>query len=295
MTIVEIIAYENNSHRNQCGNFKTIPEGWAVVPDNLDTPNFPFGNIVVEEIDGVMTVTQWTACPCPEPEETPKIVNSIDLSSYFAFCTNTSNISSSNCPAIECAFGKNNEDRIFNLGLQLAMYSWFCGDSKTEFPFTELCKCCTLTDIETNDAAFKELWENATLRKLYMRGRDHSTTPNVYPSNRTMTIKCYEATKDSYNGTISKTFEITNDELNDETTFWLSCDGRVNKGTHRYYLNDVLIVELTNTESYTDFDEGITIKLSDYGINSPGSYELRLENIATITRGYVTLYTKTTS
>jgi hypothetical protein len=270
MTIVEIIAYENNSHRNQCGNFKTIPEGWAVVPDNLDTPNFPFGNIVVEEIDGVMTVTRWTACPCPEPEETPKIVNSIDLSSYFAFCTNTSNISSSNCPAIECAFGKNNEDRIFNLGMQLAMYSWFCGDSKTEFPFTELCKCCTLTDIETNNAAFKELWENNTLRWLYMRGEDGDPFKELYPSNRVMRQKWRMA--GNYSST-TWTVEITSEDIAAGYLWW-TVDGNLKHNrTRTFSCNDVIFAEYTNdTGILLSIHSGVAINLSDCGITSPGSY-----------------------
>ena len=67
MKIVEIEALSNGSHRNQTGNFKTIPEGYAVIPDSLKTPNFPFGDIVVAEINGVFTVTHWTAGNAPRP------------------------------------------------------------------------------------------------------------------------------------------------------------------------------------------------------------------------------------
>lgn len=68
MRIVEIIALENGAHRNQTSNGKTIPEGWAVIPDEMETPNFPFGEVEAAEIDGVMTVTKWTAGVIPEPE-----------------------------------------------------------------------------------------------------------------------------------------------------------------------------------------------------------------------------------
>ena len=71
MRIIEIKALENGSHRNQSGDFSTVPNGYAVVPETLDTPNFPFGEIEVEEIDGVMTVTKWTAGEIPE---TPEVV-----------------------------------------------------------------------------------------------------------------------------------------------------------------------------------------------------------------------------
>ena len=292
MTIVEIIAYENNSHRNQCGNFKTIPEGWAVVPDDLETPNFPFGIITVEEIDGVMTVTQWTACPCPEPEDMPKLVNSIDLSSYYAFCANAENDTNGDCLAIDCAFGKNNEDRIMNLGLQLAMYSWFCGDSKTEYPFTELCKCCTLTDIENNHAAFEELWGNSTLRDLYMRGSDHASYRNKFPHNRVMSQLTTMSTEN-----VKKTVNITNNELNETTTLWYVADGTIKDGSYRFYLNDVLLTEITfpGGSVALNIDEGKEVKLSEYGIDAPGSYVLRSESTSTKTgAGWLTLYIKTT-
>ena len=38
-----------------------IPNGWAIIPDNIVTENFPIGEIEVEEIDGVATVTRWIA------------------------------------------------------------------------------------------------------------------------------------------------------------------------------------------------------------------------------------------
>ena len=69
MKIIEIQALENGSHRNQTGEFKRIPEGYAVIPDEMETPNFPFGEIEVEEIEGVMTVVKWTAGELPEVEE----------------------------------------------------------------------------------------------------------------------------------------------------------------------------------------------------------------------------------
>lgn len=71
MKIIEIITQENGSHRNQTGEFLTIPEGWAVVPDDLVIENFPFGEVEVEEIDEVMTVTSWTPGTIPEPEPEP--------------------------------------------------------------------------------------------------------------------------------------------------------------------------------------------------------------------------------
>ena len=72
MRIIEIAAQDNGAHRNQTANLKTVPAGWAVIPDGMETPNFPFGDITVEEMDGVMVVTSWTAGIIPEPELIPE-------------------------------------------------------------------------------------------------------------------------------------------------------------------------------------------------------------------------------
>ena len=70
MMIVKILENENGSHENQTfPGF--IPDGWAVIPDDLETPNFPFGDVEAEEIDDIMTVTSWTAGTIPEPDPQP--------------------------------------------------------------------------------------------------------------------------------------------------------------------------------------------------------------------------------
>lgn len=66
MNIIEIKPLENGGHRNQSGNFNTIPDEWAVVPDDMEIPNFPFGEVAVEEINKIMTVTKWIPGIVPE-------------------------------------------------------------------------------------------------------------------------------------------------------------------------------------------------------------------------------------
>ena len=72
MRINEITALSNGAHRNQTGTFSAIPDGWAIIPGGMETPNFPFGEVEVAEINGVMTVTKWTAGTIPEPEPEPE-------------------------------------------------------------------------------------------------------------------------------------------------------------------------------------------------------------------------------
>lgn len=69
MKIIEIAILPNGGHRNQICELDIIPKGWAKIPDDMETPNFPFGEITTGEIDGVMTVTSWTPGVIPEVEE----------------------------------------------------------------------------------------------------------------------------------------------------------------------------------------------------------------------------------
>ena len=79
MKIVEIDAFKNGAHNNQVIDCAIpVPDGWAVIPDTMETPNFPFGTITTAEIDGVMTVTSWTAGTIPEPEPGPEPETTLD-------------------------------------------------------------------------------------------------------------------------------------------------------------------------------------------------------------------------
>lgn len=77
MTIIKIEALPNGAHENQTinGVLDPIQEGWAVIPEMLGTPetleHYPFGEITVEDVDGVPTVTGWTPGKIPEPEPGP--------------------------------------------------------------------------------------------------------------------------------------------------------------------------------------------------------------------------------
>lgn len=79
MKIIEIRESENGGHRNIESDISVIPKGWAVIPDDMETPNFPFGEVEVEEIDGIPTVTKWTPGVIPEPETIPEDKETITL------------------------------------------------------------------------------------------------------------------------------------------------------------------------------------------------------------------------
>lgn len=78
MTIIKIEPFENGAHANQTGGISTVPDGWAILPGTVGTPDtleaFPFGEITVETVDGVAVVTSWTprAMPAPDPAPVPE-------------------------------------------------------------------------------------------------------------------------------------------------------------------------------------------------------------------------------
>ena len=78
MRIIEISKLSNGAHRNQDGNFKNIPKGWAVIPEDMETENFPFGEIKITEIDGIMTVTKWIAGEMPVTEKAQLPVSEVE-------------------------------------------------------------------------------------------------------------------------------------------------------------------------------------------------------------------------
>lgn len=62
MRIVEIAALENGAHRNQTGAFSEIPEGWAVIPEDMALPDtFPF--VFLEAENGIVTHMSASTVP----------------------------------------------------------------------------------------------------------------------------------------------------------------------------------------------------------------------------------------
>lgn len=72
--VVKIQTSTNNAHDviEAINGHLVVNEGWALVPDGMRLENFPFGTVEAEEIDGVMTVTRWTAGEIPVPPEPPE-------------------------------------------------------------------------------------------------------------------------------------------------------------------------------------------------------------------------------
>ena len=71
MRIIEIQPLENGAHRNQTGNFSTIPTGWAEIPADVAIPEtFPFVDVVTS--GGKIVSLREREVPEPEPEPEPE-------------------------------------------------------------------------------------------------------------------------------------------------------------------------------------------------------------------------------
>ena len=78
MYMIEIFALDNGAHRNQTYN-GVLPDGWVVIHEDVSTlENFPFGEVIAEEADGVMTMTEWIPGVMPEPEPEPEADLTLD-------------------------------------------------------------------------------------------------------------------------------------------------------------------------------------------------------------------------
>ena len=67
MRLIKIEAEASGGHAYlTIDRLSTLPNGWAIIPDEMETPNLPYGDITVEEKFGVPTVTSWTPGEMPE-------------------------------------------------------------------------------------------------------------------------------------------------------------------------------------------------------------------------------------
>ena len=89
MMIIKIAPNENGSHANQTiPSSGVVPEGYAMLMDNVASlKNFPFGEITVEDRDGIPTVTSWTPLPILEPEPEPEPEPVPEITAVYAAAT----------------------------------------------------------------------------------------------------------------------------------------------------------------------------------------------------------------
>lgn len=78
MRIVQIESLENGAHLNQTVTGHYIPDGWAVIPDEMPCPNFPFGSLKTMRVDNHDVATEWIPSDLPDPAPRPAIPSDFD-------------------------------------------------------------------------------------------------------------------------------------------------------------------------------------------------------------------------
>ena len=104
MLVIEIKSLSNGSHRNQTVDSTYIPEGWAVIPDNVACANFPFGNAEITDVNGVPTVTKWIPGKIPDVKPVPAPPSQLDI--IMAQVVHTAIKSGSLLPAMKEVMGR---------------------------------------------------------------------------------------------------------------------------------------------------------------------------------------------
>lgn len=118
--------------------------------------------------------------------------------SYMGFVTNT------NTDSLDASFGKNNEDIIKGIGKALAMYAWFKGDSKEEYPFSEMQKADTLNEVLNSKKSLLEFLSSSNLTSL----KEASPYANSINPELPVLYSLYDSEKQTYsNGMGNFTFD----------------------------------------------------------------------------------------
>lgn len=99
--------------------------------------------------------TKWI-----NPSSMLSAIDWYERSSYMAFCANV------NSDSLDAAFGKNNVSNVRAIGHQLALYSWFKGDSPSANPYTVTVALNTLSSIYSNSDAVLEVEKTGAIAAL---------------------------------------------------------------------------------------------------------------------------------
>ena len=128
----------------------------------------------------------------------------VDFSSYQAFCANV------NANSLDSAFGKNNEQYINGMGLNLAMYGWFKGEYKATSPYVDLKTKNSLDDIALSPQACTEIMGSENLLNLVQSSKYATSKLGgsiiCPPFGSELAGIIYDGL---YAGTVSSTYTIT--------------------------------------------------------------------------------------
>ena len=196
---------------------------------------------------------------CKTPRDSGVPIDDVcQMSSYFAFVGNV------NADMVAAAFGKNNENLIKNIGKQLAMYGWYKGEDKVNYPYTCLQKMLTINDINVD--IYDEIIRSDNLSELIVTN-EYAKSKFVESYSVSANVSYTQAgdTKEE-----SKKIVVTAEDLLHPFRLSYTISGH-------YFSCEVAIngVRVNNKISEAESGNVVLGNWSEYNITSPGTYYIR--------------------
>ena len=199
-------------------------------------------------------------------------------------------VGETNTDLLDAAFGKNNEDNFKGVGKALAMYAWFKGLSKTDYPFNYLCKMQTLNDVNTE--VYEEIIDTISHEDLVLYDFIKSSS---YADDKIFDVFSYSGSHSNSSSLAGddtveriKQIEVTDDHLSTQFILGWSYSNANNSGSGtKLYINDVELTKGT-ASGKSGYFFGLQ-NWSDYNVSAPGTYNVRIvlkaNNASTTTSG----------
>lgn len=76
MIIIKNTPQKNGAYQNCFGNFNIIPDGWSLIPENINIPDtFPFMEVVWDEDNKIINLLpkEYTITSTPKPLPVSKL------------------------------------------------------------------------------------------------------------------------------------------------------------------------------------------------------------------------------
>lgn len=237
-------------------NMAMDEEGWMTKYDNLAKEKANAADVYTKkQVDNLLSGVMY---------------DNDRTDSYQAF------VAAVNEDTVSAAFGKNNEDMIKGVGRQLAMYAWFKGEDKDDYPFTNLKSMSTLKDM--NHDIYKDIIGSDSITQLVIG--------NEYARDKILDTFASDISDNGASKTITITVSDADLDLDLSIPFRLVYDVHIYaKGKLRITINgeDYRDSIISSDDGILSLDDDVKgefmsdpLKWKDFGILHAGEYDVTI-------------------
>lgn len=186
-------------------------------------------------------------------------------------------VASQDSDTLDASFGKNNEDMVRGVGAGLAMYGWFKGLNKTDYPYTHLCRVQTLNDM--NIDAYSEIIRDDNFYLYDIITASPYATAKIFDlQSVSLNTADFEIPSTTVSVERTITEQITVSEANLSAPFVASCSftGSIDNNVGNILFNGVAIDSYKCETDGKNKSSKAKKNWSDYNITNPGTYELKI-------------------